>query len=201
MYYKLTFLVLVLFIASCKKEETPEPAIQYDIYVNDWNPDMVVSTSVFPLDINGNGQTDFSFQAIETTQWYDSLGYDVYFKFRYEGIIPMDTTFKIALFKDTLNFNLFGNNEMINTSANWGSSAILYEKGWWDHSNSNSFVERYSSPFEVNNGEGYLALKREVNGDVYYGWIHLNVQPDQVTFYESGFNQIPNVPIRIGQTE
>ena len=84
MYYKLKFLIFILFIASCKKEEIQDPNVQYNIYVNDWNPDMVVSTSVFPLDINGNGQTDFSFHTAETTQWYDSLGYDVYFRFRYE---------------------------------------------------------------------------------------------------------------------
>lgn len=201
MYYKLTFLVFVLFIASCKKEEAPEPTVQYDIYVNDWNPDLVSTGAIVNFDLDGDGQRDIAFSALEQTLWNDSSGYDVYDRARYEILEIVDFSFKIATYNDTVNSNLFVQNELINSFSRWESGLTLYGKRWWDHSNSNSNVEFYYNPYEINNGEGYLALKREVNGDVYYGWIHLNVQPDQVTFYESGFNQIPNVPIRIGQTE
>lgn len=204
MYYKLSFLVFVLFIASCKKEETPEPkpAVQYDIYVNDWNPGLIPGWySYNPLDIIGDGQTDLKLSFYGDVQWYDSSGYDVYFISHYDVLELVDTTFKIATYNDTINYNLFTTNELIQPSVKWEKGVILYGKRWWDHSNSNSNVEYYSYPFEVNNGDGYLALKREINGDVYYGWIHANVKPDTVTFYESGFNKIPNVPIQIGQTQ
>lgn len=202
MYYKLSFLVFVLFIASCKKEEIPEPTIQYDIYVNDWNPDLVSTGNQIDLDLNGDGKMDYEFETHSGSNWYDSAGDDVYYIWNYEVLdnYLLDTTFKIATYNDTTEHTLFVQGEMINENALWESNPYLYGKRWWDHPNFNN-VEFYYNPFEVNNGDGYVGVKRSVNGKIYYGWLKLKVEPYKVTFYESGFNQIPNVPIRIGQTQ
>jgi len=197
----LLLLIPLVFIVSCKKEEAPEAAVQYNIFVNDWNPDLVGYSSGIPIDVTGGGQLDINYRVYGAYQWYDSAGHDVYFIARYEVLELIDTTFKIAAYNDTINPNLFAINEMINPSAKWESGLTLYGKRWWDHSNSNSNIVHYYNPFSINNGEAYLAITRNLNGDIYYGWVHLNVQPDMVTFYESGFNQIPNVPIQIGQTQ
>lgn len=181
-----------------------EPEVKYDIYVNDWDPDLK-NPGVRPFgasyrfDINGDSINDLLYEVNNWSKWYDSSGYDVFYIVNLEWIKSIDSTLSIAINRDTNSF-LFEEDEMILNSTMWTDDISIFSRVYWRHPSHNNMIY-YHAPFDKNYGIGHIAIRRIIGNDKYYGWIKLKVDSKETVFYESGFNRVPNVPIRIGQRE
>lgn len=196
-------LAFFILITSCKKDPVITPTVKtYDIYVNKWNPDTTISNSVltplFRLDLDGDQNLDFTYEQHTWSQWHDSSGYDVYSIRNLQGISFTDTNFSQAYYSDSNALSVFHNGDLIPLNADWKTSSYSYAIKYWLHPSFRT-IEYFTYPFENSGGLGYVAVRKQVGSDYFYGWINLKVEKDQVTFYETGFNRIANEPIRVGQ--
>jgi hypothetical protein len=206
MKYLVLFLPLIIFnFTSCKKEEieNPDPIKKtdprYDIHIVTLN--LKDSADVlYYLDINGDGVVDCHYAPRTNVTGYDSSGYTVAGIDQSRRFWMADSSFRIAMFNDSLNKNIFEFNDEISVNTQWLRAFLIYRKQWFVHP-SHTNIESFYHPFSGVNGQGYLAIQQSVDDKVYYGWISISVAEDEVIIHQTGFNNVANEPIRMGQED
>ena len=194
-------LILLVGFASCKKEPIEEPEKLYDIYVKDFNLKITEINKTIGFDINDDGEFDCNYSSRVYSNGFDSAGYLVVNVFDSRYFSGSDSTVEVTMYLDSLDNKLFKIHDIINEDGKWLRSNKLYYKRYWKHYGGNITIEIWDFPYYENSGIGYVAIRRRIGDDFYYGWLRLGVQDDIFTIYSSAFNRIPNVPIQIGQKE
>jgi hypothetical protein len=196
-----TFLFLIL-ITSCKKEDEIVPVIKNDIYK--MNLDTTITYPTYSwnqkhhsVDVDDDGMDDISFNLnfhYFTTDFGTFVGGSSIY---YCGIKSIDSSFFFAIYNDTIDSNLFEDGQEITRYADWSGSKTVYSFQH-EYAASSLIIRNLENPFVLNNG--YLAIKRVVGVNTYYGWARIRVEPKtSLTIYEVAFNRIANQPLKIGQ--
>ena len=205
----LIFLVPLLFIASCQKDvpvvlTEPISPPKYDIYVDVLDTTWICQSVLGPydnlfIDVDEDGINDLYFKALSATFSTDFGTFIGYSYIYYFGINGLGSSYNFALHKDSVSNQLYEEGYLISDSTNWAGDFEFY---FFQHeyTSSNSIIKKFRDVFHGN--MAFVAIKKIVDQDTYYGWIRLKVNPKiSLTIYEIAYNRIPNQPIRIGQTE
>ena len=179
------------------------------IVYTDIIPDKTLSYGSYSLDLNNDGQSDFTFRA-----WYSFLSC--------AGggcMIRLDTTLikptGLSWVSDYTNGEAarLNSGDSINESSPlWTNfqSQLLYNNradcsslGYCTPQHAFTAPHSLYSPgIWINVVDKYLALKIQVSGNIYYGWARLDAGGDglDITIKDYAYNSIPNQPILAGQT-
>jgi len=197
---KLIYIALpILLFSSCTKETPVEVKVENNpnIHYLEWHK----SGQQTKHDLNGDGVFDSKTQLYIGSIPEDSAGITIYRQI-VASELKLDTwksTFKFEMYADQTNQLLFKEGDLIDNQSLIKKHFVnLYINETTKHPDA-TYLTKYEYPFEATNGFGYIAVAYTVDEDIYYGWIKIKAAYKSLIMWESGFQKMPNTPIRIGE--
>jgi hypothetical protein len=192
----LVYISLVpMVIGACKKDKdaTQSPlSSSCSIYYNNFDPDTIINmpaqegSSYFFLDVNGDSITDARFTLYHGHELYGSQYHDVY-RISVLGIDSLEFVSTPYPFDGPCNATL-------DTATYVGSNATFQQSFQFVYVSvaamigCNSFLQK-----------GYVGLRLYQDGDIYYGWIHVQVPThDKLIVDDLAMSNCANDSIKIG---
>lgn len=180
----------LLFI-SCTKEQTPLAPIVINHY--DWNPDSLVVDSML-VDLNNDNADDIKFLIERVYQGATPSGGPYYNYFA--KCISVNSEVTISLGNAP---NCIMTNDLISDELTWETSKIL--KG-------QVIAAGDIGDWNICNADGYIGIRFESNGEVFYGWIRVDVNYNdalekryEIICFEYAMSETSNAFIEAGQIE
>jgi hypothetical protein len=176
------------------------------IVYTDIIPDETLLSGNYNLDLNNDGQSDFTFRV-----WYSFLSCGGVCSIRRDTTLIKPTG--LSWVSDYTN----GQAAKLNSGDSINASSPLwtnFQNQLLYNNNADCSVPNFCQPripaphylpsrgIWVNVVDKYLALKIQVSGNIYYGWARLDVGGDglDITIKDYAYNSIPNQQILAGQT-
>jgi len=142
------------------------------------------SVKYYNLDLNNDGTIDFKIGA----QCFES----------WEGYHPPHTAYKMSIRStgtSQLAIGPFFTNDTISADLNFRSYQDIY-----GNIPGVGLIGMWAYRFEKLNKDTYVGLSITINGNVYYGWIRMDVSINSFTVYSYAFNNVSNASMLAGQT-
>ena len=149
--------------------------------------------SIYPLDLDNNGQVDFEF-SVHLVTWTETWGFGRMYLLWGENVLPNE-------FAGSSQFRIYAlsQDDTISNEVNWKvySGGLLGVYSW--SSQSPWGVDTFQNGYWINQPNAFIALRLANNGDSLYGWIRMDVDiHDHLIIKDYAYNTIPNEPILAG---
>jgi hypothetical protein len=197
----------LFFLTNCKKGTSKTENIIY----TDISPDQTFDTigSVYHLDLNNDGKTDFDIAIITyTDDTHCGPGGSVPVIHKEIGITPYGLN-EVA--GNVLAADIALNDTISSTSLPWINDYLKLDYVYQGISNQpHACSVSWTSGYEGGgtpigpDGNGYIGLELNINNNVNFGWLRYDPQlsnPPSITVIDYAYNSIANQLILAGQTK
>lgn len=167
-------------------------------------PRYIISTDV-PLDINGDGITDFSFGFTSFGPYSYKIGNLSFVNETGNAAIAKGEALKTPLVDALLRGAQIGPSDKFNGAPN----LLIQQTYDVEHNNSYCNDHKAYGHWGGNNPDRFVGIRFQINGQTHYGWVRLNVEHSTVlkgcseisaTITAYAYETVANRPITIGSS-
>jgi hypothetical protein len=193
MFRPIPFLVIVFFIASCKKVSEPEEEFLPKMsYINLSDTVLNFSGSPIIFDLNGDGQKDVRFNTllvgdplyqVDKKQWLVTTSFDTNLPIQDERMPVMHSMDDIPI-TDFLGYNWYNANSVLLAQRIEGMTGQLYWEGDWKEANHN-----------------YIPIQIKRDNALYNGWVEVSfsINNEKLILHNAAICKEKNRPIKAGK--
>lgn len=167
-------------------------------------PRYIISTDV-PLDINGDGITDFSFGLTSFGPYSYKIGNLSFVNKSGNAAMAKGEALKTPLVDALLRGALVGPSDKFNGAPN----LLIQQTYDVEHNNSYCNDHKAYGHWGGNNPDRFVGVRFQINGQTHYGWVRLTVQHSTVlkgcseisaTITAYAYETVANKPITVGSS-